>query len=67
MTQVQEKKNSEEKIYSIILEIIGTSPSAKKKCIELCPKCIIGRCPKNYRCADITADPRYKNSCIIKK
>lgn len=36
------------------------------KCKELCPKCIIGRCPRSYRCKDMTSDPRYVNSCILK-
>ena len=37
----------------------------RKQCKSLCPKCIMGRCPENYRCTDMTADPRYNYSCII--
>ncbi|XWV25228.1 putative ORFan [Tupanvirus deep ocean] len=37
----------------------------RDQCKSLCPKCIIGRCPDNYRCTNLTADPRYNHSCII--
>uniref|UniRef100_A0A6C0LSS0 Uncharacterized protein n=1 Tax=viral metagenome TaxID=1070528 RepID=A0A6C0LSS0_9ZZZZ len=37
----------------------------RKECKKLCPKCIIGRCPPNYRCTNLTADPRYNYSCLI--
>jgi len=37
----------------------------RSQCKSLCPKCIMGRCPKNYRCTNMTADPRYNQSCII--
>jgi len=35
------------------------------QCKKLCPKCIIGRCPPNYRCTNMMADPRYNYSCIL--
>lgn len=38
---------------------------SRKECKSLCPKCIMGRCPQDYRCRDLTADPRYNQSCII--
>lgn len=34
-------------------------------CKSMCPKCIIGRCPENYRCTNMTSDPRYNYSCLI--
>lgn len=37
----------------------------RSQCKSLCPKCVIGRCPKDYRCIDMTADPRYINNCMI--
>lgn len=37
----------------------------RSQCKSLCPKCIMGKCPNNYRCANMTADPRYNYSCII--
>jgi len=37
----------------------------REQCKTLCPKCIVGRCPKNYRCTNMTADPRYNYNCII--
>lgn len=37
----------------------------RQECKKLCPKCIMGRCPRGYRCTDMTADPRYNQSCII--
>jgi len=37
----------------------------RRECQKLCPKCIMGRCPKEYRCTDMTADPRYNQTCII--
>ena len=37
----------------------------RKQCNKLCPKCIMGRCPEGYRCTNMTADPRYNQSCII--
>ena len=37
----------------------------RKQCKSICPKCVIGRCPPNYRCINLTADPRYNYSCII--
>lgn len=37
----------------------------RSQCKSLCPKCITGRCPEDYRCVDMTADPRYNRSCMI--
>lgn len=37
----------------------------RKMCRSLCPKCIMGRCPENYRCTNMAADPRYNQSCLI--
>lgn len=38
---------------------------SRAECKAMCPKCIIGRCPENYRCTNLTADPRYNYSCLI--
>ena len=37
----------------------------RQTCKSLCPKCIMGRCPDNYRCTNMTADPRYNQACLI--
>lgn len=37
----------------------------RAQCKNICPKCIMGRCPENYRCANMIADPRYNYSCMI--
>jgi len=37
----------------------------RRQCKSLCPKCIIGRCPENYRCTNMSADPRYNYNCLI--
>jgi hypothetical protein len=37
----------------------------RSQCKKLCPKCIVGRCPPDYRCTNMMADPRYNYSCII--
>lgn len=37
----------------------------RKTCKTLCPKCIMGRCPDDYRCTNMTADPRYNQACLI--
>jgi hypothetical protein len=42
-----------------------TAPLDRNKCKAFCPKCIMGRCPDNYRCTNLTADPRYNYSCMI--
>ncbi|XWV26487.1 putative orfan [Tupanvirus soda lake] len=42
-----------------------TSNLDRNQCKSLCPKCITGRCPHNYRCTNLTADPRYNHTCII--
>ena len=34
-------------------------------CHRYCPKCILGRCPDNYRCVDYESDPRYNQTCVI--
>jgi hypothetical protein len=38
---------------------------SREECQKLCPKCISGRCPENYRCTNMTADPRYNYTCMI--
>jgi hypothetical protein len=40
-------------------------PMDRAQCKKLCPKCIVGRCPKDYRCTNMMADPRYNYSCMI--
>lgn len=40
-------------------------PMDRQNCRAMCPKCIMGRCPLNYRCVNMTADPRFNYSCII--
>lgn len=42
-----------------------SAPLTREGCKKLCPKCIMGRCPDNYRCTGMTADPRYNMSCMI--
>ena len=37
----------------------------KQQCKNICPKCILGRCPENYRCTNLLSDPRYNHSCLI--
>ena len=37
----------------------------RAQCRNICPKCIMGRCPENYRCTNMTADPRYNYTCLI--
>jgi len=37
----------------------------RKDCRSMCPKCILGRCPRGYRCKDLRADPRRNYSCMI--
>jgi hypothetical protein len=37
----------------------------REQCKDICPKCIMGRCPIDYRCTNMTADPRYNEACII--
>ena len=57
----------------IIFNYFGTDKNNDKyignltrsQCKTLCPKCVIGKCPTNYRCIDMTADPRYNRSCMI--
>jgi hypothetical protein len=36
-----------------------------EKCLKECPKCIIGKCPENYRCKNIRIDPKQNSQCII--
>lgn len=38
---------------------------SRNVCRTFCPKCIMGRCPKDYRCTNLMADPRYNHTCII--
>ena len=38
---------------------------SRTECKAMCPKCIVGRCPENYRCTNLTSDPRYNYSCMI--
>lgn len=37
----------------------------REQCKSMCPKCILGRCPADYRCSNLLADPRYNFSCLI--
>jgi len=37
----------------------------REQCRNICPKCIMGRCPENYRCTNMNADPRYNFTCLI--
>lgn len=37
----------------------------REQCKSLCPKCILGKCPANYKCTNLMADPRYNFSCLI--
>jgi len=64
--QITEGKPVFEKIGG---ENIGDSmyrvPLDRKSCRSLCPKCVLGQCPRNYRCKDIQSDPRQNNGCII--
>jgi hypothetical protein len=34
-------------------------------CLKMCPKCIPGQCPVNYRCNNVRSDPTKKIGCII--
>lgn len=38
---------------------------SREACQTMCPKCVFGKCPANYRCVNMTSDPRYTQSCII--
>lgn len=40
-------------------------PLTREDCQHLCPKCVNGRCPENYRCTDMVSNPRFNNSCRI--
>ena len=37
----------------------------REQCKTLCPKCIMGKCPADYKCTNLMADPRYNFSCLI--
>lgn len=41
------------------------SDLTRSECKNICPKCIMGRCPENYRCTNMASDPRYNYSCLI--
>lgn len=41
------------------------SNQSREDCKSLCPKCINGKCPEDYRCTNMISDPRYNQSCII--
>jgi hypothetical protein len=63
------RSNKDKIIFEHVANNNGNSayrvPVSRKQCKRLCPKCIMGRCPDNYRCTNMTADPRYNYSCII--
>lgn len=62
-------KDSRKEENKIIFDKVGNEtymvPLDRKNCKKLCEKCIIGQCPSNYRCSNLTADPRYNYSCIV--
>jgi hypothetical protein len=35
------------------------------QCQSYCPKCVRGKCPSDYRCVNVTTDPRIGNTCLI--
>jgi len=63
------RSNGKKIIFDYVTNNNGNSAyrvdMSRKQCNKLCPKCIMGRCPENYRCTNMTADPRYNYSCII--
>lgn len=52
-------------IYKKISDDKFIAPLNRVQCRNVCTKCIIGKCPDNYRCVNLEADPRYNHSCII--
>lgn len=42
-----------------------TVPMNKEQCFSICPKCIYGRCPQNYKCVNVTANVQKAQNCII--
>lgn len=67
---IKHQKDSDSKI---IFNKIGsdgfndvyTTDMNKNECKKLCPKCIMGRCPTNYRCTKLMANPATDHGCII--
>lgn len=61
--------NTSKEIYDYIYDDHGNGvyrvTKTREECKSICPKCIMGRCPKDYRCRNMTADPRYNQSCMI--
>ncbi len=41
------------------------SNSDDKTCRNICPKCIYGQCPPNYKCANLLSDPKNQVKCVI--
>lgn len=41
------------------------SEYSPKKCLEMCPKCQIGKCPDHYRCVNVRTDPKNGIGCVI--
>lgn len=41
------------------------SDISRSDCRSLCPKCVLGQCPRGYRCKDIRSDPRKNYNCLI--
>lgn len=42
-----------------------SSGVGRKQCRQICPKCINGECPGDYRCANMKFDPRTNNTCVV--
>jgi hypothetical protein len=36
-----------------------------KQCLSECPKCQLGKCPKDYRCTNVRTDPKNGIECVI--
>lgn len=63
---IRESRVTEDKIvFDRVSNNTFVVPFDRKRCNQLCPKCILGKCPDNYRCSGLTADPRYNYSCIV--
>lgn len=38
---------------------------SQEQCLQLCPKCKLGKCPENYRCVNVRTDPKNGINCVI--
>jgi len=36
-----------------------------KQCKNICPKCIYGQCPPDYKCVNLQSDPKNQVKCVI--